>query len=82
MDKHKNLAGIPLVPGNNSIRDRCGVSAVLIWMTGTKQALARPESMGWCEDESGCSDAHAHTLAVESVSQLAPDSTQAARQYR
>ncbi len=62
----------PMVPG----------AAVVIWMTGAKQGVARVESAGWCEGKSGSSDAQAHTLAVESVSRLAPDSTQAARQYR
>ena len=73
---------LSLVPGNNSVRARWGVSAVLIRMTGAKQGVARVESAGWREGKSGASDAQAHTLAVESVSRLAPDSTQAARQYR
>ena len=35
-----------------------------------------------CEDKSQGLDAHAHTFAVGSASQLAPEYTQAARQYR
>ena len=38
--------------------------------------------MSPCEDNSGCLDTHAHTLSVESVSQLAAESAQAPRQYR
>ncbi len=72
----------PPVPGRNSIRDRFGVSSVLISWSGTKEDPVEADSMGRREEKSGCSDAHAHTLPVESFSQLAPDSAQAARQYR
>ena len=49
-----------VVPGNNSIRGHSSVSAALIWLTGSKQGLARAESMGRRAYKSRCLDARAY----------------------
>lgn len=62
--------------------NRCSVSAVLVYRTGTKDGLCGADPMDPCEDRFGCLDAHAHAFAIGSASQLAPDFSQAARRYR